>query len=90
MINTTILLREIDFEEEEPGELLESIEKRGIAIPVAVVKDGSRYRCIDGRKRLTAARRLIHKKAGIERIPAAIHQDHSRAGNAFWGAKNHH
>ena len=90
MINTTIPLSEIDFEEEEPGALLESIEQRGIAIPVAVVHNSGRYTCIDGRKRLTAARRLLQKKAGIERIPAAIHQDHAHAGNAFWGAKNHH
>jgi len=90
MMNSTVLLSEIDFEEEDPGELIESIRKRGIAIPVAVVKDGDRYRCIDGRKRLTAARRLRDIKTGIERIPVAIHQDHSRAGNAFWGAKNHH
>ena len=90
MINTTVLLNNIAFEEEEPGELLESIRQRGIAIPVAVVKEGDRYRCIDGRKRLTAAKRLINKKAGIERIPVAVHQDHSHAGNAFWGAKNHH
>ena len=90
MINTTVLLNEIDFEEEEPGEILESVRKRGIAIPVAVVKAGNRYRCIDGRKRLTAAKRLQTIKTGIERIPVAIHQDHSRAGNAFWGAKNHH
>lgn len=90
MINTTILLSEIDFEEEEPGLLLDSIEKRGIAIPVAVIRNGNRYTCIDGRKRLSAAKRLLHKKTGIERIPAAVHQDHSHAGNAFWGAKNHH
>ncbi len=90
MTNDTILLSEIDFEEEEPGALLDSIAARGIAIPVAVVRVNGRYHCIDGRKRLTAARRLVGKKAGIERIPAAIHQDHTRAGNPFWGAKNHH
>ena len=51
MINTTILLDEISFEEEEPGDLLDSIRIRGIAIPVKVAHDGDHYCCVDGRKR---------------------------------------
>ena len=90
MTNDTILLSEIDFEEEEPGELLDSIAARGIAIPVALIRKDGRYVCIDGRKRLTAAKRLSGIRPGIERIPAAIHQDRSHAGNPYWGAKNHH
>lgn len=90
MINTTILLREIDFEEEDPGELLDSIRVRGVAIPVHVCRNGDRYVCLDGRKRLTACRMLEQEKTGIERIPVLIKGDYSKAGCSFWGAKNHH
>ena len=85
MTNDTILLSEIIFEEAEPGELLDSIAVRGIAIPVAVIQKDGHYVCTDGRKRLTAAKRL-----GIARIPVALHQDRTHAGNPYWGAKNHH
>lgn len=90
MINTTVLLDEIEFEEEDPGSLLESVRVRGIAIPVHVVRTDKGFRCVDGRRRLTAARMLRNEKAGIERIPVFIKGDFSQAGNAFWGAKNHH
>lgn len=90
MINSTVNLDEIRFEEEEPGDLLESIRIRGIAIPVHVYRSEEGYVCADGRKRLTAAKRLLNEKPGIERIPVFIKGDYSKAGCSFWGAKNHH
>ena len=90
MINTTVLLDEISFEEEDPGDLLDSIRIRGIAIPVKVAHDGDHYCCVDGRKRLTAAKRLRNEKTGIERIPVFICGDYTKAGCTFWGPKNHH
>jgi ParB-like chromosome segregation protein Spo0J len=92
MINTIVPLSEIDFAEEEPGEVLTaSIAQRGIAIPVHVNRTASGYVCVDGRKRLTACRRLQEKDARFRRIPVMICNDYSKAGSAFWGAtKNHH
>ncbi|MBQ9329264.1 MAG: ParB-like nuclease domain-containing protein [Solobacterium sp.] len=90
MINTTVLLSEIEFEEAEPGDLLESIRIRGIAIPVQVIHTESGYRCVDGRKRLTACQRLLNEKPGIDRVPVFVKGDYSKAGCSFWGAKNHH
>ena len=90
MINTTVLLSEIRFEERDPGAMLDSIRVRGIAIPVKVEHDGTGYRCVDGHTRLTAAKMLLNEKTGIERIPVFICKDFTKAGSAFWGAKNHH
>ena len=90
MINTTVSLDLIDFEEEDPGDLLESIRIRGIAIPVHVYRNGERYQCADGRKRLTACRILRNEKPGIDRVPVFVKGAYSKAGNAFWGPKNHH
>ena len=90
MINTTVSLEEISFEESDPGDLLESIRIRGIAIPVHVVRTEGGYRCVDGRKRLTACRMLEQEKPGINRVPVFIKGDYTNAGSAFWGAKNHH
>ena len=90
MINTTVELSEILFDETDPGELLESIRARGIAIPVKVVHDGEHFRCVDGRKRLSAAKLLQNEKPGITRIPVFIRGDYTKAGCSFWGAKNHH
>ena len=92
MINTMGPILAIDFEEEEPGEvLLASIRERGIAIPVHVDrKEDGRFQCVDGRRRLTACARLKEKNARFGRIPVLIMNDYSQAGNSFWGAKNHH
>lgn len=90
MINTTVDIDTITFEEEDPGILLDSIEKRGIAIPVHVNKTEAGYICTDGRKRLTACRILSKNDTKFRRIPILIMNDYSLQGNAFWGSKNHH
>lgn len=93
MINTIVPIQEIDFEEEEPGEvLMTSIAVRGVAIPVHVNREeNGRYRCVDGRRRLTACARLKEKDARFGRIPVLLMNDYSRAGSSFWGnTKNHH
>jgi ParB-like chromosome segregation protein Spo0J len=90
MINTTVDIDSIIFEEEDPGILLDSIEKRGIAIPVHVNKTETGYVCTDGRKRLTACRILSKNDIKLRRIPILIMNDYSLQGNAFWGSKNHH
>ncbi len=90
MINTTVNLDQIDFTETDPGDLLESIRIRGIAIPVQVLRSQDRFVCVDGNKRLTACRLLRNEKPGVDRVPVFIKGDYSKAGCAFWGPKNHH
>ncbi len=91
MINTIVDIKDIQFSEEDPGKLLESIEKRGVAIPVQVnVRDGY-YECLDGNKRLTACKRLIEKNEKFRKIPVVLMNDYSKAGSGFWGnTRNHH
>lgn len=85
MINTIVDLTEIQYEKVDPGTLLESIRKRGIAIPVQVnrVEDG--YVCVDGRKRLSACALLIKENPKFHRIPVMLMNDYSKAGSAYWG-----
>lgn len=91
MINTMIDLEEIRYEYENPGDLLESIAARGIAIPVQVACDEQGYYCVDGRKRLSACRILSQKQPKFTRIPVMIVNDYSKAGSAFWGnTRNRH
>lgn len=91
MINTIVPLDEIDFEPCEPGSLLESIAQRGIAIPVHVNRTGSRYTCVDGRKRLTACLRLMEREPRLKRVPVMIRNDFSKSGSGFWGnTQNRH
>ena len=93
MINTIVDIDNILFEEEEISDfLLQSIEIRGIAIPVHVRSiEENRYECIDGKKRLTAAKKLSEKDAKFRRIPVMIMNDFSKAGSSFWGnTQNHH
>lgn len=86
MINTIVPLAEIEFEFEEPGEvLLESIRKRGIAIPVHVNAEDNGYVCVDGRKRLSACQILSEENEKLKRIPVMIRNDYTKAGSAFWG-----
>ena len=86
MINTTVRLEEIQFTEKDPGNLLESIAARGIAIPVQVNARDGYYECVDSRRRLTAAKML-----GKEKVPVMILNDYSKAGSGFWGnTQNHH
>jgi ParB-like chromosome segregation protein Spo0J len=91
MINTIVDIKDIQFIEEDPGKLLESIEKRGVAIPVQVnVRDGY-YECLDGNKRLTACKILIEKNEKFRKIPVVLMNDYSKAGSGFWGnTRNHH
>lgn len=91
MINTITDIENIDFIEEDPGSLLDSIRKRGIAIAVQVNQKDGRYQCVDGRKRLTACRILMEENPKRRRIPIMIVNNYSKAGSAFWGnTQNHH
>lgn len=93
MINTIVDIDNILFEEEEISDfLLQSIQTRGIAIPVHVRSiEENQYECIDGKKRLTAAKKLSEKDAKFKRIPVMITNDFSKAGSSFWGnTQNHH
>ena len=91
MINKTVDLDEIRFEYSDPSALINSIRKRGIAIPVQVnVRDGY-YECADGRKRLSACRVLAEEDPSFARIPVMILNDYSKAGSAYWGnTQNRH
>ena len=85
MINKTVRLEEIRYIEKDPGNLLDSIRRRGIAIPVQVnVRDGY-YECFDGHRRLSAARILSEEDESFLRIPVMILNDYSKAGSGFWG-----
>ena len=91
MINTIVSIDEIRFEEKDPGELTDSIRKRGIAIPVQVNARDGYYECIDGNRRLSAAKMLCEEKPSLKRIPIMIRNDYSKAGSAFWGnTQNRH
>jgi len=85
MINKTVNIDEIQYETKDPGNLLESIEKRGIAIPVQVNVTDSGYQCVDGNRRLSACAVLKDKNEKFNRIPVMILNDYSKAGSAFWG-----
>ena len=85
MINKTVNIDEIQYETKDPGNLLESIEKRGIAIPVQVNVTDSAYQCVDGNRRLSACAILKDKNEKFNRIPVMILNDYSKAGSAFWG-----
>ena len=85
MINKTVNIDEIQYETKDPGNLLESIEKRGIAIPVQVNVTDSGYQCVDGNRRLSACAILKDKNEKFSRIPVMILNDYSKAGSAFWG-----
>lgn len=86
MINTIVMLDEIDYIpcDVEPF-LYESIEKRGIAIPVKVRVLENGYECVDGHKRLTVCNKLSKKDAKFLRIPVMLVNDFSKAGSGYWG-----
>lgn len=85
MINRMVDLNEIRFERKDPGNLLESVRKRGIAIPVQVnVMDGY-YECVDGCRRLSACEMLKDEKPELQRVNVMILNDYSKAGSSFWG-----
>ncbi len=91
MINTVVDIDQIRFEEKDPGHLLDSIEKRGMAIAVAVNRKDGYYECVDGHKRLSACKKLSLKNEKFRRIAVMILNDYSKAGSTFWGnTQNHH
>lgn len=91
MINKTVKLSEIRYTEKDPGPLLDSIAKRGIAIPVQVNADDEGYECVDGHRRLSACAVLAREDERFAMIPVMILNDFSKAGSAFWGnTQNHH
>ena len=91
MINTIVNIEEIQFEEKDPGILMDSIRTRGIAIPVQVNARDGYYECVDGHKRLSAAKALLEEKPSLKRIPIMILNDYSKAGSGFWGnTQNRH
>ncbi len=91
MINTIVELNQIKYVTCDPGSLVESIRKRGVAIAVQVnvVEDG--YVCIDGNKRLSACAILAEEDKRFARIPVVLMNNYSKAGSGFWGnTQNHH
>ncbi len=92
MINTIVKISEIVYDPSTPSqELVDSIAKRGIAIPVKVNRTDNGYECVDGRKRLTACSILLEKYPSLERIPVMLMNDFSKSGSSFWGnTQNHH
>ncbi len=92
MINTMIDLKRIRYTEIKIDQaLLDSIRRRGIAIPVHVAHDEDGYVCVDGHKRLTAAGILAQEDSRYARIPVMITNDFTKAGSAFWGnTRNKH
>lgn len=91
MINTIVDIKQIHYTKVDPGNLLHSIEKRGVAIPVQVnVRDGY-YECIDGNKRLSACQILMQINEKFSKIPVVLMNDYSKSGSGFWGnTRNHH
>lgn len=85
MINTTVNIEEITFESVPCDHLIDSIRKRGIAIPVQVNRVDNGYACVDGRVRLSACEILRKEDEKFARIPIMILNDYSKAGSAFWG-----
>ena len=86
MINTIVDISEIDYQNEDPGEvILDSIRERGVAIAIQVNRKDGHYVCVDGRKRLSACAILEKENSKFRRIPIMILNDYSKAGSAFWG-----
>ncbi len=85
MINTIVTLEEIHYQTKDPGDLLESIRKRGVAIPVQVKARDGYYECVDGNRRLSACAALKKENPKFDRIPIMILNDFSKAGSSFWG-----
>ena len=92
MINKMVDIKEIRFPSVAcDANLLESIRKRGIAIPVQVNVCDDGYVCVDGVKRLNACSILRQENEKFSRIPVLILNDYSKAGSAFWGnTQNRH
>lgn len=85
MINTIVNLDEIQYEYQDPGNLIESIRMHGMAIAVQVNVTEHGYVCVDGRRRLSACAILAKQDPKFSRIPVVLMNDYSRAGSSFWG-----
>ncbi|MEG0077341.1 ParB/Srx family N-terminal domain-containing protein [Anaerorhabdus sp.] len=73
------------------NDLLESVENRGIIIPVKVEAiDQDTYRCVDGHKRLNAISRIEEKTKQEMEVFCMLTNDFSKSGSTYWGARNHH
>ena len=92
MRNRYIELKDIEYTYEEPSiQLLDSISKRGIAIPVRVKQTDKGYVCVDGNKRLSACEKLSKQDSKYLRIPVMVVNTYSKAGVTIWGnTKNQH
>ncbi len=91
MINTVVKLDEIEYIPCDPGNLVDSIRKRGIAIAVQVNQVENGYVCIDGNKRLSACAILAKEDEKYQKIPVVLMNNYSKAGSGFWGnTQNHH
>lgn len=91
MIVKKILLNNILFNQVDvTNELIESIEQRGISIPVKVKFNGDTYECIDGHKRCSACLILSNRQNKEMEIYCAISNDFSKSGSNYWGARNTH
>jgi len=66
----------IIFRGEELNQLLKSIRKRGVQVPISVYKEGSRFVLVDGERRWRCALKLNRKT-----IPALIQKKPDRLAN---------
>jgi ParB family chromosome partitioning protein len=64
------------FHEEEMNELLQSIQKVGIEVPLSVYQDGSKYVLLDGERRWRCATRL-----NLSDVPAIVQPKPTRLKN---------
>jgi ParB-like chromosome segregation protein Spo0J len=85
MINKTVLLKEIHYTTKDCSDLLDSIRKRGVAIPVQVNVQDDGYECVDGHRRLSACAILSEEDPKFEKVTVMIMNDYSKAGSGFWG-----
>ena len=86
MINKIVPLSKINYEEKSyDTSLYDSIQTRGIAIPIRVRQEEDHYVCVDGHKRLSVSAKLAEKNEKFSRIPIMIMNDFSKAGSAYWG-----
>lgn len=66
----------IVFRQSEMDSLLVSIKKYGVQVPVAVYREGGRYRLIDGERRWR-----VSKKLNLRTIPAIVQDKPTTLGN---------
>jgi ParB/RepB/Spo0J family partition protein len=64
------------FREEDMRDLLESIHEVGIKVPLALYRDGEKYRLLDGERRWRCA-----KKLNLKTVPAIVQPKPSRLQN---------